>query len=59
MGDAGTGKSCLIKRYCEDKVQQHSALARPNNDLPLEPLDPPPPSVRVEIHIDYRGGLWR
>jgi GTPase SAR1 family protein len=32
MGDAGTGKSCLIKRYCEDKVQQHSALARPNND---------------------------
>jgi hypothetical protein len=25
MGDAGTGKSCLIKRYCEDKVPPPSA----------------------------------
>ena len=26
MGDVGTGKSCLIKRYCEEKVRERRFL---------------------------------
>jgi hypothetical protein len=26
MGDVGTGKSCLIKRYCEEKVRARRFL---------------------------------
>ncbi len=34
MGDGHTGKSCLIKRYCEQRVSAHAAH-RPPTVLPL------------------------
>ena len=55
MGDSGVGKSCLIKRYCEDKfVSKHVATIGIDFGVKPVKLDGPGP-VKVNF-FDMAGG---
>ncbi len=54
LGDSGTGKSCLIKRYCEDKfVAKHVATI--GIDFGVKPVNVEGSPVRVNF-FDFAGG---
>lgn len=54
LGDSGTGKSCLIKRYCEDKfVQKH--IATIGIDFGVKPVNVDGTTIRVNF-FDFAGG---
>ena len=54
LGESGVGKSCLIKRFCEDKfVQKH--IATIGIDFGVKPVKIDGDSVRVNF-FDFAGG---
>eukprot|EP00960_Hanusia_phi_P075554 768440-Hanusia_phi.AAC.6 len=54
MGDAGCGKSCLIKRYCEEKVSSPDWLCIPPSLLDL--LLTYVTSARLSLLLSTSGG---
>jgi len=54
LGESGVGKSCLIKRYCEDKfVSKHVPTI--GIDFGVKPVDIDGQSTRVNF-FDFAGG---